>query len=505
MSETLADRIFLSKNTITDWTSEISLFVRGIILGEVNISDLDEMIASYQSTNNWKGVLCAKRYSELLNYSTPMINKAVKWALNQTPMFERYSLPVTQSDNYFNMWRQYTLYGYRHAKELNYFTDKWNASSAFEGLRNCRITNNRAFYECNPDTNSTKDLFDTRWMSTANLANSFMILFNETGQAEALEYAFQEWSDLNTYYWNEDKQGYDYARTWRTWEWDAIDVFFNYDKLRKLNGTLHNWDRVYIDLQNRYLVNLWDSHQWVANVVVHSKGTTRRELFGTLDAWMLLHSYFGHFNQTNQLHMQNMLEGEKISQAWQALLSPEAGLYDSDTFRFTMAAENPKYSDYATAEGCMALFLMGVSPQTGRGISIPKRCHAFSGEPIPVDVFRFFYHKKQIIIPVCAGTTLKFLYGSIHPIYSFNEAGIYKITFSSDWNSITQVEQINSVPFEAPPVPITISSPSIEYTSHHQSSYVSQLSEPQAAEISYIGIQTGLVILVYCRLRPKRK
>ncbi|MFX0123540.1 MAG: hypothetical protein ACFFAE_07845 [Candidatus Hodarchaeota archaeon] len=514
MSETLANKIFLSTKTITDWTSGINLFARGIVLGEVNISDLDEVITNYQSDNLWKEIFCTKRYSEHLNYSSLIINEAIKWALSQTPMFEHYSLPVTQSDNYFNLWRQFTLYGYRYAKELNYLTNKWNASSAFEGLRNCRSTNGRAFYECNPDTNATKDLFDTRWMSTGNLAGCFMILFNKTGLEEALDYALQEWSDLNTYYWNEYKQGYDYARTWKTWEWDVIDVFFNYDKLLRLNGSLQNWDRVYKDLQNRYLVNLWDSHQWKANVVVHSKSTNQRELFGTLDAWMVLHSYFGHFNRSNQFHMQSMLEGDKVNQAWRALLRPEAGLYDSETYRFTMAAENPEYTDYATAEGCMTLFLMGISPQEGRGLSFPKRCHAFSGEPFPADVFRFFYYSNQIIIPVYADTTLKFLYGSIHPIQYFNENGIYKITFSSDWNSITQVEQISELPYIIS-TDKTSESQSSHLSQHSEpqttetwtslNPHLSQHSEPQTTEITIIGFQMGLILIAHRRFRSKRK
>ncbi|UCG02202.1 MAG: hypothetical protein JSW11_21750 [Candidatus Heimdallarchaeota archaeon] len=484
-SDILADKIFLSTNTITDWTSDMNVFARGIVLGKVNVSDLTKILTKYQSNNDWQGIIYTKRYSELLNYSPLMIDEVVKWALNQTPMFENYSLPVTQSDHYFNMWRQYTLYGYRYAKELNYLTEKWNATSAFEGLRNCRITNSRAFYECNPDTNSTKDLFNTRWMSTANLANCFTILFNETSLEEALEYAFQEWLDLNTYYWNEHKNGYDYARSWKTWEWDAIEVFFNFDKLRRLNGTLQNWDRVYIDLQNRYLVNSWDSHQWRANVVVHSKGSNRRELFGTLDAWMLLHTYFAHFNKTNKLHMQRMLEGEKVIQAWQALLRPEAGLYDSETFRFTLAAEKPVYTDYATTEGCMTLFLMGISPQDGGGLLIPKRCNAFSGEPFPADVFRFYYHNRQIIIPIGAKTTLKFLYGSEYPIHYFAEGGLYRITFSSDWNSIIQVEQIEEILSGIPREPTLTSS--------------------STTEISLIGFQIGLILLIYYKLWIKKK
>jgi hypothetical protein len=279
-------------------------------------------------------------------------------------------------------------------------------------------------------------------MSTANLADCFMMLYHETGSPTALNYALQEWKDLNTYYWVGDH--YKYSRSWSTWEWSGIEVFFNYDKLRELNGTLEDWDRVYVDLQNRYLAQLWSSPQWRNKVVAHSQGASQLRLHGTLDAWMMLSSYFGHFSSGNQSNSRNLLEGATVTQAWQALLSPEAGLYDPATYRFKLDSDASDYTDYATAEGCMTLFLMGISPQSGAGLMIPKRVSGYSGEPFPADVFRFLYDARQVVIPVYGGTTLKFLFGSSHPSFTFPVDGLYRVTFSSDWNSIARVDPLSS-------------------------------------------------------------
>ena len=249
-NDILADIINRSMNTITVWNGSSQFFFRGITLGKVDISDLDEFILEQSQKNDSHGVFITKRYSEFFNYSSSEIDEAVKWALYFTPMFNSSSLPITTSDNLFFVWHQFMLHGYRYARELNYSTTKWNATSAFFGLRNCRITNGRAFYGCNPDTNGIKSLFGTRWMNTANLANCFLILYNETGIDEALDHAFLEWDDLNTYYWNKSRIVYEYSRTWRTLEWSTIEVFFNFEKLRKLNGTLKNWNRIYFDLQS---------------------------------------------------------------------------------------------------------------------------------------------------------------------------------------------------------------------------------------------------------------
>jgi len=519
LTGTLAHQIFISKNTISNWEESATLLVRGIVLGEAEISDLDKVITKFISDDNWKGVLVVKRYSELLNYSSSTIDEGVRWALNETPMFEHYAVPKTKSDNYFWMWQQYVLYGYKYSRELNYLTEKWNATSAFEGFRNCRISFGRAFYECNPDTNSSKNLFGTRWMNTANLANSFMILYNETGLTEALDFAIQEWNDLNTYYWNEDKSGYEYSRTWKIWEWSTINVFFNYEKLHLLNGTLDNWDRAYTDLQSRYLNDQWAAPLWGNKVVVHYEGSSQKRLRATLDAWLMLLTYFGDFNPTNQINMQKMLEGESETMAWQALLSSGTGLYDSETYRFKIDSDSAGYTDYGTAEGCMTLFLMGMSPQSGSGLMIPKRCHDYSGEPFPVDVFRFLYSDQQIIIPVYGGTTIKFLYGTLYPSYSFEETGLYGITFAPDWNSIIQVELIGNIsstpsftvsPSNTATSATTDSSPTSTFDSKTINSTTEtpslpSSSGPQTTNIPIIGLQLSILLIVVRRMRTRSK
>ena len=515
-NDILADIINRSMNTITVWNESSNLFFRGITLGKVDISDLDEFILEQSQKNDSHGVFITKRYSEFFNYSSSEIDEAVKWALDFTPMFNSFSLPRTQSDNLFIVWRQYMLHGYRYARELNYATTKWNATSAFFGLRNCRITNGRAFYGCNPDTNGTNSLFETRWMNTANLANCFLILYNETGIDEALDHAFLEWDDLNTYYWNKSRIVYEYSRTWRTLEWSTIEVFFNFEKLRKLNGTLKNWNRIYFDLQSRYLVNAWNSPLWKAKVVAHSEGASQRRLHGTLDAWMLLQTYFGYFSDVNQNNMRNMLEGNTDTQAWKALLSSSAYLYNPTSYRFRLDSDKAE-SDYATSEGCMTLFLMGFSPKNGSGIILPKRCFGYSGEPFPADFLNFLYSERQIKIPVYANTTLKFMFGSIHPNYTFSENGLYNITFTSDWNSIDQVELLKRIDIEMPvqqpspppPSPTSSSSPSSSSSSSSPSSSSSSSSSFSSSSsnttlFSMIGFQIAITILIFSRIIRKK-
>ena len=444
VSCTLADFINLSMNTIKDWKTSSGLLARGIILGKVDVTDYDDLILSQRTNNDWIEIFSTKRYTELLNYSSDVINESVKWALDNTPMFNQYSLPQTEYDGFFSLWNQFVLHGYRYARELNHSRDRWNAISAYEALKKCRLDFGRSFYECNPDTKSIKNMHGTRWMSTANLANCFMILYKETDIREALKLAFQEWTDLNKYYWNETRSAYDYSRIWRTWEWSSIEVFFNYEKLREYYN-LVNWSRVYTDLQNRYLQKSWNSPLWNFNakVVLHREFSTQKRLHGTLDAWMLIHSYFGHFNESNQNNVRRMLEGDGDDAAWRGLLSSEAQLYSPSTHRFKIDSNAKGDTDYATAEGCLTLFLLGISPQSGSGLMIPKRCDGYSGEPIPLDLFKFDYHKQQIIIPVSNNTRLKFLFGTIYPTYTFPENGLYKISFTSDWNSIITVELIH--------------------------------------------------------------
>ncbi len=449
----LATTIKKSIDTFDEWASS-DLVVRGIVLGLYTVKDLEIRINESAHYGSWDDVFIGKNYADLLNYTSPVIDNAVKKALDNYTMFKNYALPKNRAnEDYFNLWGQFALYGFKYAKELNYQRVKWDPYSAFEGLKNCRDANGQAFYFCNPDTSSTLDGSGTRWMSTANLASCFIMLYEVTNDTEMLDYALQEWQDLNDYYWSETKQAYDYARNWRIWEWSTIEVFFNYEKLRKANGSLDNWDRVYTDLQNRYLRLMWDSPQWGSQVVVHSEGASQRRLHGTLDAWLMLLTYFGYFSEGNQNNMKAMLEGTSNLPSWQGILEPGAGFYDPSTCQFKLDSDDTSTSDYATSEGILTLILNGISPQNGGGLIIPKRADGYSGGVFPVDILRFWYDEQKIMIPVYANTTLKFLYGDTQPEYPFTEHGLYNVSFTSDWNSIVDVELVKAVEVDPADVP----------------------------------------------------
>jgi hypothetical protein len=456
--DNLSDTIMKSIDAISTWNS-IDLIVLGITLGTLTIEDLESHIVACGNQSYWGSVILGKFYADLYGYSSLAIDNEVKKALEGYPMFSDYAVPLTRpADDHMSLWDQGMLLGFNYAIELNYSTDKWNPFSAYEGLKKCRDSNGRAFYACNPDTNHTWSMYGTRWMSTSNLASAFMRLYELTNDTRMLDSALQEWDDLNKYYWSTSKNRYDYSRNWRTWEWSTLEVFFNYDRLKKVNGSLKLFDRIYIDAMNRYLISSWNSPQWINKVVAHSKGAAQRRLHATTDAWQILLTYFGYFTDRAQQNMKSMLEGTYHVPAWEALLDSTPGLYDPSTGLFQYDSNSAGPTDLATTEGILALFLMGISPQNGGGLILPKRVIGYSGGYYPVDTLRFWYNEQKIMLPIYANTTLKFLYGDFNPEYKFDQHGLYNITFSSNWNNITSVDLVKSIEIDLKDVPVRLTS-----------------------------------------------
>jgi hypothetical protein len=62
----------------------------------------------------------------------------------------------------------------------------------------------------------------------------------------------------------------------------------------------------------------------------------------------------------------------------------------------------------------------------------------------PPSHFRFDYESQTIRIPVWAGK-INFIFGTEPASYSFPDNGIYKVNFSSDWNSVTNASKVSSL------------------------------------------------------------
>jgi hypothetical protein len=62
----------------------------------------------------------------------------------------------------------------------------------------------------------------------------------------------------------------------------------------------------------------------------------------------------------------------------------------------------------------------------------------------PATHFRFDYESQTIRIPVWAGK-INFTFGTETASYNFSDNGIYEVTFSSDWNNVTNANKISSL------------------------------------------------------------
>ena len=441
---TLADQINACLGEVKDWKDFVNI---GVVMHRSSLDDFDTCIARRANASDWLGVLAVKRWAEQAGYSSRIIDDNVKLALSNMPMFSHYSLPKTDNSGsgYFCPWDRCALYGYRYAKELDWETKRWDVISGFLALKSVRDMYGRAFYRCNPDTLRADSQRGTRWHESGSLLDCFLI-FYELGVQDALKYAVQEWEWLNNVLWSGDH--FNYAPEFKNWEYSGMDVFPNVAKLQLKIASLGNWSRVATDLQLRYISRLWDSPQWNATrqvVVHHNPWNPERRLDGTLNAWMMLNTFYGMFDAGNRTNMRNMLEGNWVTQAWEGLMMSDLRQANTNVFELA-TSRDPKYSNYSTALAALCLFLLGISPQYGRGLAIPliSDRHSCYGA-LNYRHFEFDYANHRIKVPVWGGTALKFMYGNKSVAMLFIATGIYSITFAPDWNSIIQFTEVSGL------------------------------------------------------------
>lgn len=439
----LADQIDASLGEVSSWDGLEDI---GVVMHRSGVSDFDGWISRSAAARDWEQVFAVKRYAEEAGYSSSIIDDKARLALSNIPMFSRYSLPKTDKESNGTFWpaARYVLYGYRYAEELNWEKGRWNKTSGFLALKHARDQYGRAFHLTDPDINGVGSMFGTRWHESGSLMDSFLI-FHKLGVKGAFDYAVQEWGWLNNKTWSGDH--YDYAPEYKGWEYSSMDVFTNVAKLRMHGAGLANWSRMTTDLQMRYTDNLWKSPQWNQKYQVvdhHHPGNPERRLDGTLNAWILLNTFHGTFNSGNQTNMRSMLEGSgRAPRAW-------VGIYLSDmrepgTNRFRSKSTSG-YSDYATAESALTLFLLGISPQNGRGLAVPLISDRhIDHSSLNYRHFEFDYLNHTLKIPVWGGTSLKFMYGDKDVAQYFEATGIYSVTFSPDWNSISKVTFVSNL------------------------------------------------------------
>jgi len=429
--------------TITNW-KEVDTVLYGIAFKKIDATALDEVVTNEADAKNWLNVAKALTRAEIIGYSSPTIEEKTKEFLSNCPFFSSAKLPKTSTEGWSN-WGHCVLNGYKWSKQLNWETDRWDVSNGYEALYKFRFKQPAVYWFCNIDTGEVERLFGGRWHQCGMLI-SLWTKFMEVGEGRAWSAVNMEWNNLNQNYWKNDH--YIYAPEWPDWEMRFDMVATNIIKAyRLLPHILGDYIfRIKIDLEKRLVLSLWNSPQWGGYKVCvhHYAGNMQRRLDPTMGAWMILHAFYRIMSDKAKRNIRTMLLGEGVTKASDAILESE--LFDSASNRFRRANDDT-WSDEWTAKGCAALFYTAIVPNTG-ALAIPIISEG-TGTAYPNDTFNpthfeFDYLNRTVKVPLYAGK-VGFQFGTklVEEVFPFD--GIYKITFSQDWNSILQKTKVGDL------------------------------------------------------------
>ena len=270
---------------------------------------------------------------------------------------------------------------------------------------------------------------------------------------EALNDALYWWNWTNNNLWYQNTH-YKYALNWADYECEAGFFAKIASNLKYYENDLGNWSRIFIDLQNRFLVDKWNSKQWFSNsenkatyvVVHHYPSNPQRRLQNTIGAWTTLLAFYNMLENESQYSMQEMLRGYGgLDPAWKLLESPEANLYDSVSGKFKWASDGA-VSDDATAYALTLMLFLGIVPKT-TAIVFPLEEYSYEYFfDIDPELYSLNLNATTLRVTVIAGGQLEFIYGAVPVLCEFPSSGIYEIKFSSDWNSILNISKLQDLP-----------------------------------------------------------
>jgi hypothetical protein len=475
-SDTLAGTMQVISNGV-DWSQ---FPYEGLFFANRTKANLELMIDQLAENADWLGVM---EWSVICKNLGVERETSIKMALDNIDMIGNYrgSLPLTinftppaygetiypERGYFFLEGSKYALYGYQYAQKYNYDLEKWNATSAY---RFFKYAINRAGHPVlmidsddgswtqqypNFSDNSRTDLFpyqdSPRYYDECASTIQCFLIFYDIGIKSALDDALYWWNWTNANLWTGEY--YDYSLNWRGYECEAGFFANIVENLKIQYPDLVDWQNVPDDLQNRFLSQMWNSPQWLSDVntsayvvVHHYPANPQTRLDATIGAWISLYSLYNEFNSSSQIAMQNMLEGKYELPAWQLLINPTNGLFDSTTNKFRGTSWDENATDENTVHALELMFFMGIVPKTAN-LAIPVSEYAYEWiYDIDTDLFGINSATNSIRVSVVNRGDLEFIYGDRPLFLHFNASGTYNIVFSQDWNEIVSSVRMSELP-----------------------------------------------------------
>lgn len=423
----------------------------GMFFGEKTEADMEVLIDNYAANGDWLNVL---KWSVICKKLDIEREEAIKAALNGLPTVG--PLPWTTrygGVDYFSVEEKYALFCYYYAEKYQHRLDKWNKTNGYNFFKTAIYTNGRPALFINANGSTWTISYGPRYYDESASTIQCFLIFYELGIIEALNDALYWWNWTNNKLWYQNTH-YKYALNWADYECEAGFFVKIISNLKCYENDLGNWSRIFIDLQNRFLIDRWNSKQWFSQseniatyvVVHHYPSNSQRRLQNTIGAWTTLLALYHILENASQCPVQEMLRGYGgLSPAWKLLESPEASLYDNVSGKFKWSNDGA-VSDEATAYALTLMLFLGIVPKTTT-ITFPLEEYSYEYFfDIDPKLYSLNLNATTLKVTIAAGGQLEFIYGTVPVLCEFPSSGIYEIQFSNDWNSILNVSKLQDLP-----------------------------------------------------------
>jgi hypothetical protein len=435
------------------WNRSLQTIYDGIALGQTTVSELQNAVDSISITSTSAAETVFYWYLELGKFGVPINATTIEAALNEVTMLPGVGGLPDDYSNFgvpsFIVYDRYDLFAYQWASQLGYETSKWNLTQAYTVFNNGVINNSEPVLCVQSNGQGWGISYGPRYYDESAETIDMYLTFWQLGIPEALTQAENWWNWTNSNLWKIDSSTgtgyYEYALDWNTFECETGGFDQIICKLYDADPSITNTSNLLTDLETRALNQGWDSPQWGNYVVKHAADNPQERLENTIMLWASLLGFYGDMNSAMQSQVQGLLDGSAgPAPAWSLLTQSE--VYDNSTGLFSLHSDDSD-SVEATADATVLIMLLSTIPVSGSPAVPMEDCvYEDINNIIDGGISNISLASNSVTVSVSQPGTFLSTFGTNIFEYDLNSSGVWQLTFSSDWNSITAETFVSQLP-----------------------------------------------------------
>jgi len=438
-----------SIETHDDWESSLQTIYDGIALSKTTVADLQNAVDSMNITSTASAEEVFYWYYQLSKFGVALNETTIKTALDTVIMLPDIGgLPYDYTREgiaSFLFYNRYVLYAYQWAAQLDYSTSKWNLTEAYNVFNNSITAYGKPALCVGSDRQGWGISYGPRYYDECAETIDMYLTFWQLGIEDGLAQAKYWWNWTNDYIWVADPGYYKYAVKDNVFECEVGGFNHIVWKLYQADPSIPHVANLFIDLKNRALSAYWDSPQWDDYVVKHASANLQQRLANTISSWASLLGFYANMTAEMQNQMRSLLDGSTgPAPAWSLILHSQ--LYNNATNMFKPVS-NAIDNTEATANGAILLMMLSTVPLTG-SLAVPLQDCRYQdiNNIINGDISSINLATHTVTISVSLPGTFLSMFGTDIFEYTIDHMGIWQLTFTDDWNSLTDKTLLSNLP-----------------------------------------------------------